>query len=335
MSLSRIALAVTLCLGAFTCPLSAQPTPETGNPLVTALEFAHRFGTLEALKPENDRRLKLKLLAAIGKSHDIPWESLHDVIDRKGVPPEFSESPKVSLAQMANANRAAVPDTRKRMNPKLRQQADLLSTQFDLIEEIHRKAAEPLVAWIVKNHRPGQPTGIVVVCSGNTRRSMLGATMGNVAANYHGFSDVRFFSGGLEPSAINPRTIAALREIGIGIEPTGKEAPRGHSEEANPILRVRFGEGHERIEFSKKYTDPHNPQSGFAAILVCSEADGACPNVRGADLRLPVPYLDPKAYDGAPFEAAKYAERRDDIGRFMLSVFLQARRRIDLAGPSK
>ena len=68
------------------------------------------------------------------------------------------------------------------------------------------------------------------------------------------------------------------------------------------------------MEFSKKYTDAHNPQDGFAAILVCSEADTTCPKVAGASARIPVPYLDPKAFDGAPFEAAKYAERRDDDG---------------------
>ena len=41
--------------------------------------------------------------------------------------------------------------------------------------------------------------------------------------------------------------------------------------------------------------------------------------------------MDPRLYDGAPFEAAKYAERRDDIGRFMLSVLMQARRRLEVA----
>ena len=41
-----------------------------------------------------------------------------------------------------------------------------------------------------------------------------------------------------------------------------------------------------------------------------------------------MPYLDPKIYDGGAFEAAKYAERRDDIGRVMLAVIMQARQLI-------
>jgi len=37
----------------------------------------------------------------------------------------------------------------------------------------------------------------------------------------------------------------------------------------------------------------------------------------------------------AAFEAAKYAERRDDIGRFMLSVLMQVRRRLELDNKQK
>ncbi len=83
------------------------------------------------------------------------------------------------------------------------------------------------------------------------------------------------------------------------------------------------------------YSDPHNPQRDCAAILVCSEADTACPKVTGAAARIPLPYLDPKLFDGAPFESAKYAERRDDIGRLMLSVFMQLRRHLEVGSGGK
>jgi arsenate reductase len=59
--------------------------------------------------------------------------------------------------------------------------------------------------------------------------------------------------------------------------------------------------------------------------MVCGEADAACPFVKGATLRVSMPYLDPKIYDDGAYEAAKYAERRDDIGRLMLAVMAQAR----------
>jgi arsenate reductase len=222
------------------------------------------------------------------------------------------------------------PRSRNDIFSTVRRHAELLTTQFDMIEEPHRTAADELVTWIATNYQPGKPLAVIVVCTGNSRRSILGSTMGKIVATYYGLSDIRFYSGGTTPSAFNSRTVATLKEIGVEVEPSGKEAPRGGSGDANPIYRVRWGTGLETLEFSKTYSDSHNPQSGFAAIMVCTQADAECPVVKGAGKRISAPYADPKEYDGAAFEAAKYAERRDDIGRFMLSVLMQARRRLDL-----
>ena len=231
--------------------------------------------------------------------------------------------------------RENIPRSRDDLYPMVRQHAELLTTQFDMIEQIHREAAEELVAWICKNYQPGKPLKVIVVCTGNSRRSMLGRAMGNIAASYYGLPEIRFFSGGTAPSAFNPRAIATLKEIGVEIELTGKEAPRGSAGEANPIYRVRWSKDQEVLEFSKIYADANNPQNDFAALLVCSEADTACPTVKEAAARIPVPYMDPKMFDGAAFEAAKYAERRDAIGRFMLNVLMQSRRRLELADKLK
>jgi arsenate reductase len=62
--------------------------------------------------------------------------------------------------------------------------------------------------------------------------------------------------------------------------------------------------------------------------MVCSEADAACPVVKGATFRVSMPYLDPKIFDGSAFESAKYAERRDDMGRLMLATMMKMRRRL-------
>ncbi|HEV3006624.1 MAG TPA: hypothetical protein VGX78_19290, partial [Pirellulales bacterium] len=211
----------------------------------------------------------------------------------------------------------------------------LLTTSLDMIDEPHRVAGEKLADWIVANYQPGQPLPITFVCTGNSRRSILGATMGNLAAAYYGLPEVRCYSGGTAPTAFNPRTVACLERIGVDVETTGREAARGEPATANPILRVRWGQpgkaddpALETSEFSKKYSDPTNPQRGFAALMVCSEADASCPVVKGAALRISMPYLDPKIYDGSQYESAKYAERRDDLGRLMVGVLLQVRRRL-------
>jgi arsenate reductase len=207
-----------------------------------------------------------------------------------------------------------------------------------MIDEPHRLASRTLAEWIARNYRQGGKLDVIVICTGNSRRSILGSTVGNIAAAYYGMPEVRFHSGGTAPTAFNNRTVVALREIGIEIEPTGKEAERGEPKTENPVYRVRWGRSGDgdgaamtADEFSKRYDDPANPRQGFAAVMVCSEADAACPFVKGAAVRISMPYLDPKIYDGSAFETAKYAERRDDMGRLMLSVMAQVRQRLAVA----
>lgn len=331
----RLRLGLLLVLVLAEAPrVVAQPEPRSGSAVATALAFAHHYAAPRALTPSNDRALKIRLATALSGSAELPRDALGDDFDKDALR-TLAGGAALNVERMEKLVRDKAPRSRDDLNAKTRLHADLLTTQFDLIEEAHRKPAEELVAWVVKNYKPGRPLGATVICTRNTRRSMLGATMGNVAAAYYGLTDLRFYSGGTDPDAFNPRTIATLKEIGIEIEPTGKEAPRGKEGRANPIYRVRWGKELEALEFSKKYADAANPQEGFAAILVCSEADTNCPKVNGAGVRIPVPYLDPKLFDGAPFEAAKYAERRDDEGRFVLSVLMQARRRLELDGKLK
>ncbi len=237
--------------------------------------------------------------------------------------------------QAKKSMQSKTTDSRNDLFSKIRTHADLLSAQFDLIDERHRESASELAKWISANYQPGKPLSVIIVCTGNSRRSILGSTMGNIAAVYYGLPEVRFYSGGTKPSAFNSRTVTTLKEIGVEVEATGKEAARGSGGEANPIYQVKWGKGFEVTEFSKLYSDAQNPQKGFAAIMVCSQADAECPMVKGASKRISAPYDDPKEFDGSKVEAAKYAERRDDIGRFMLSALLQARRQQEVGKKSK
>jgi arsenate reductase len=117
--------------------------------------------------------------------------------------------------------------------------------------------------------------------------------LGNIAAAYYEIPEIRFQSGGTVPTAFNVRTMATLRDIGVEVEPTDQEAERGEPQTANPICRVRWvtsgeagGLKFETTEFSKHYGDLADPQQDFAALMVCGEADAACPFVKGAALRV-------------------------------------------------
>ncbi len=300
--------------------------------LVRSLWLVQRFGTAESVLPQNDQRTKGRLTKALGKEGVLNAAGSQALIDPKIFAKLAGDDARLDSLEIKTLIEANMPESRKQLNPGIAAHADLLTTSFDMIDEVHRDAGEKLVNWIVENYKPGEPLNVTTVCTGNSRRSILTSTMGNIASVYYGMPEIRFHSGGTAPTAFNPRTIAALKEIGVEIEPTGKEAPRGEPKTANPIYTVRWGTGLEAIEFSKTYFDAANPQQGFAALMVCSEADAGCPFVKGASVRISMPYLDPKIYDDSRYESIKYAERRDDIGRLMLSVMMQARHRLNLPG---
>jgi arsenate reductase (thioredoxin) len=311
------------------------------GPLVHALWLVQRYGTADAADPINDQRLKGALAKAIGKDGSLTVSKLDGFMEPDVASKLAGADGRLGPDELRKTVHAAVPESRGRLFPQVREYVDYLTTTFDMIDEPHRLAGRKLADWIASNHRPGRRLDVIVVCTGNSRRSILGATMGNMAAAYYGMPEIFFHSGGTAPTAFNTRTVAALRAIGVEIDPTGKEATRGEPNTANPVYRVRWGTFGgsvgavmEAEEFSKHYGDPANPQQGFAALMVCGEADAACPFVRGAALRVSMPYLDPKIYDGSAFEAAKYAERRDDMGRLMLSAMMQARQRIAATGTS-
>jgi protein-tyrosine-phosphatase len=299
------------------------------GPLVRSLWLVHRYGTAESVQPRNDQKLKGKLSKALGKEGILTAAGAQGLMDPSTFARLAGDDDHLTPAEVQKLLEADVPAARKRLNPRVAAHADLLTSSFDMIDDSHREAGEKFVEWLVRSYQPGQPLHVTVICTGNSRRSILGATMGNIAAAYYGMPEVRFHSGGTAPTAFNPRTIAALKEIGVEVEATGREAPRGEPKTANPVYTVRWGSDLEATEFSKTYSDAANPQQGFAALMVCGEADAACPLVKGAAVRISLSYLDPKIYDDSVYESQKYAERRDDIGRLLLSVMMQVRNRLN------
>ncbi len=322
-----LSLIAALALGA------GSPAGGDMGPFVRALWLIQRYGTADAADPANDQRVKGALFKGLGKDGELTFTELEGFMEPETFKNLAGSDDRIDPAEIKKAVEIAGPECRERLLPKVREYADFLTTSFDQIDETHRLAGRRLVDWIAKNDRPGHRLDVIVVCTGNSRRSLLGATMGNVAAAYCGMPEIRFHSGGTAPTAFNIRTVNTLREIGVEVVPTGKEAAKGEPQTANPMYRVRWGNPEtggmplEATEYSKHYADPVNPQQGFAALMVCSEADAACPFVKGAALRVSMPYLDPKIYDGGAYESAKYSERRDDMGRLMLSVMMQVRNR--------
>lgn len=333
--MSRRHMPLAFVFLAATANAGAESQATDAGTLVRALWLVQRYGTAEAIDPRYDEHTKAVLAKAVGKEGSLTAQATEKLIDPRAFAKLAGGDGKLDPDEMKMALEQDRPRSRKRLLPEILDYADLLTTSFDRIDEAHRAAAETLVDWVAANYHPGRPLHVVVVCTGNSRRSILGATMGNIAAAYYGMPEIRFHSGGTAPSAFNSRAVSALREVGVVVEPTGREAARGDVDTPNPVSRVRWGqpadEEFQMLEFSKRYNDPSNPQRGFAALMICAEADANCPVVPGASIRISMPYLDPKLFDGSPYEAVKYAERRDDLGRLMLAVMMQVRNRLAAA----
>ena len=55
--------------------------------------------------------------------------------------------------------------------------------------------------------------------------------------------------------------------------------------------------------------------------MTCSQADGGCPFIAGAEKRIPITFEDPKNSDNTPEQAQVYAERSLQIATEMFYVF--------------
>jgi len=293
-----------------------------------ALWFLHEYGNSNCSSASKDLHLKSVLAKSLANDREMTIEELDGLVGADVFAKFAGDDHRLSEAEISIALETANPSSRLRLAPELRRHAEFLSTSFDMIESSHLDEMDQLSNWIVENWRHDGTLQVLTTCTGNSRRSILSAAMGNMAAAYYGFDNIRFHSGGTIPSAFNKRTIATLQEIGFQINPTGEEALRWDSKTSNPIYSVVWGKDLEATEFSKTYKDKSNPKSGFAAILVCNEADAECPIVPGASLRLSMTFVDPKLYDDGVFEKRKYAERRDDIGRTFLAAMAHARRKL-------
>lgn len=198
--------------------------------------------------------------------------------------------------------------------PDLRRTVDRLSADFESISADRVERLLRLTQYVVERKRDGKASDLIFICTHNSRRSHISQIWASTAAVAFDHNDVRCYSGGMEVTAFHPNAIAALRRAGFSIE-----TPEGHDQ--NPVHGVSFSDESDPLRCcSKLYDDAANPQSDFAAVMTCSEADAACPYIPGAH-RISLPFEDPKRADGHQDESAVYDATVDEIGREMLFAF--------------
>lgn len=190
------------------------------------------------------------------------------------------------------------------------------AAEFGEIDAERRSQLDKFGAHVRALRDSGKPIRLTFICTHNSRRSHMAQIWAAVGASRAGLA-ITSYSGGTESTAFNPRAVDAVRRAGLLVEKT--------TDDANPIYHVRFGDAMPVLTcFSKKFDGAPNPKGDFTAIMVCSDADEACPVVPGAAARFAIQYTDPKKSDSTPAESATYDERCAQIAREMLYAFDKA-----------
>lgn len=178
---------------------------------------------------------------------------------------------------------------------------------------------QPLIEYIQIKATQNEEIRLNFICTHNSRRSHLSQVWAQTVAAHFNIQNVFCYSGGTEATALFPMAAQTLEKSGFKINTI--------AEGKNPIYAIKYNENsHPIIGFSKTYDDAFNPQSQFAAILTCSQADHGCPFIAGAEKRIPITFEDPKAFDGTPQQAEKYQERSLQIATELFYVFSQIKK---------
>ncbi|MFZ0597289.1 MAG: protein-tyrosine-phosphatase [Flavobacterium sp.] len=193
------------------------------------------------------------------------------------------------------------------------------SFDFTGITKERTHTLQPIVDFIQLKFDNQQEIRLNLICTHNSRRSHFSQVWAQTAAHYYGIKNVFCYSGGTQATALFPKVIETLEKSGFKIKKL--------SEVNNPVYAIKFSENETPvIGFSKTYDDDFNPVNGFAAIMTCSQADGDCPFIAGAEKRIPVNFDDPKAYDDTPQQTEKYQERNLQIAIEMFYIFSQIKK---------
>ncbi len=205
-----------------------------------------------------------------------------------------------------------------------RAKSTLFSEIDDLIKSLNpetilserKTVLQPLTDFIQSKVSSNQEVRINFICTHNSRRSHLSQVWAQTMANYFTIRNFFSYSGGTEATALFPMVAETLENSGFQISKISKNE--------NPVYSIKYaGNEHPIIGFSKRLNDDFNPKSEFAAIMTCSEADGGCPFIVGAEKRIPINFEDPKVFDNTPEQAERYHERSLQIATELFYVFSQ------------
>ncbi|HMN32944.1 MAG: Protein ArsC [Bacteroidetes bacterium ADurb.Bin141] len=193
---------------------------------------------------------------------------------------------------------------------------EVINNKIDVhsISEERKTILQPLIDFLQQKVNNKQDININFICTHNSRRSHLSQVWAQVASAHFNIPNVHCYSGGTEETALFPKVAETLTEQGFNIFKI--------ADTNNSVYAIKYSDNAlPVIGFSKKYDSLFNPVSAFTAIMTCSQADGGCPFIAGAEKRIPITFDDPKISDGTTEQTKVYAERSLQIATEMFYVF--------------
>jgi len=202
-----------------------------------------------------------------------------------------------------------------KMYPQLKENLNKFQ-DFDTISTERKAMLHPLVDYIQQKINENQAVNLNFICTHNSRRSHLSQVWAQVAASFYHIENVFCYSGGTEETALFPKVAETLTNQGFQIFKI--------AEGKNPVYVIKYGKNTQPVVgFSKKFDNLFNPISQFGAIMTCSQADGSCPFIAGAEKRMPITFEDPEIADGTAQQNKVYEQRSIEIATEMMYVFSQ------------
>jgi len=203
------------------------------------------------------------------------------------------------------------------MNAKLIQTIE--NFKNSKLDSSREAGIEQLAQYIFQKINAGKIAKLNFICTHNSRRSQFAQIWGQTLANYLDLP-IECFSGGVEVTEFNSTAVNTLINDGFEISKLG---------EKNPHFLIKTDDSTAFFSaFSKLYDDQANPADFFAAIMTCDHADETCPFISRAEIRIPLRYEDPKAFDRTELEVVKYRERSHQIGADLLLCFKSVKNRL-------
>ena len=213
----------------------------------------------------------------------------------------------------------------QRFYQDLQDYCDQLAKEASSVPAPRKDSLKIIGDLLLEQQRDNSPATVMFTGRDNGSISQAAEIWLYTALHYYKLKNIKVYSGGIRPAAINYRIVAALKRCGFYIMPAG-----GYSD--NPVYFLNLGRNYPDYTFFAKLIDYYtNPRDHYLVIPVLLEADSADYHRYGAERTIPYHWYNPSLWDDTAVESIKYDACIHEIGRdlFFLAGYLRDRIKSD------